>query len=149
MIKSAEQNVRIQLVSHRVRAKVHYPAPAANDCASRLGKMLPAEACWTRVAWLVRVILRRGRKHALYATCNFFAIFRETPLESLDNRGGVWCKTASYIITPAARFCTTTCNGKARNEMRLAHCTRRIAFRRLYARGYYRSLFISPSAHYS
>lgn len=123
MIKSTERN--IQLVSHRVRVKVHYPAPAANDCASRLGKMLPAEACWTRVAWLVRVILRRGRKHALYAMCNFFVIFREAPLESSDNRG-VACKTVCYIITPAARFCTTTCNGKARNEMRLARCTRHI-----------------------
>jgi len=71
------------------------------------GKTLPGEACWwTRVAWLVRVILRRGRKHALHvcvgavyvsarAMSNFFAILRgETPLESL---GAAWRDVALLL----------------------------------------------------
>lgn len=92
-----------------IRSQVYYSAPAASNYARVAhGKTLPGEACWwTRVAWLARVILRRGRKHALvrarvrtyvhvyirvhnvraHTISNFFAILPETPLESLGNRG--------------------------------------------------------------
>lgn len=86
--------------------------------------ILPADACWTRVAWLVRVILRCGRKHASVCSESFLRdIPRGTPLESLGNRD-IACKTARYIILRPSPLCAPQhmCDGEARNETRPSRC---------------------------
>ena len=78
------------------------------------------DACWTGVAWFVRVILHRKRKHAPVRSESFLRdIPRGTPLESLGNRDTA-CKATRYIILH--RPTTHMCNGEVQNKTHPVRC---------------------------
>jgi len=72
------------------------------------------------VAWFVRVILHRKRKHASVRFESFLRdIPRGTPLESLGNRDAA-CKATRYIILH--RPTIHVCNGEVWNKTHPVRC---------------------------
>lgn len=93
--------------------------------------MLPADACWTCVAWLVRVILRRGRKHALVCAPRVISPWY-SPRDAVRKfrYRSIACKATRYIILrrPAARISTRMQGWSSKQNASLtlhfADCTR-------------------------